>query len=76
MSQENGLAKGRVKWFSVEKAFGFITQEGSDKDVFVHASDVPAGVELDTDDEVEFTIEQSKKGLKARNVKLLPQAAS
>jgi len=29
------MAKGRVKWFSDQKGFGFIEVEGA-KDVFVH----------------------------------------
>ena len=76
MSQENGLVKGRVKWFSVVKEYGFITQDSSDVDVFVHASEVPKGVVLDTDDVVEFTVEQGKKGLKAHNVVLVARAGA
>jgi CspA family cold shock protein len=72
MSEENGLAKGRVKWFSAEKGYGFITRDGDDKDVFIHATEVAQGVELEPDDVVEFTIEVGKKGLMARALKLLP----
>ena len=75
MSQENGLSKGRVKWYSAEKAYGFITQDGDDKDVFFHATEVQEGTVLDTDVAVEFTVEQGKKGLKARGVKRLQASA-
>jgi cold shock protein len=71
MSQENGLAKGRVKWFSVEKGYGFIVQDDGKPDVYVHSSEVPKGVVLDTDNMVEFTIEDNRGRLRARNVKRL-----
>jgi CspA family cold shock protein len=33
------MAKGRVKWFSIQKGFGFIEVESA-KDVFVHHSSI------------------------------------
>ena len=32
------MATGIVKWFNLEKAFGFIEPEGGSKDAFVHIS--------------------------------------
>ena len=29
---------GKVKWFNSEKGYGFITEEGTEKDIFLHVS--------------------------------------
>ena len=64
------MARGRVKWFSDEKGFGFITQEDGGDDAFVHHSDIEGtGFKtLSEEDEVEFDLEQGPKGPKAVNV--------
>ena len=63
--------RGIVKWFSVEKKYGFITVEGMDKDIFVHASGVEEGVLIDGQ-HVEFELQPAVKGSKAVNVKVAP----
>jgi cold shock protein len=63
-------SKGKVKWFSNQKGFGFITpEEGAD--VFVHFSAVQTeGYRtLEEGDEVEFEITETPKGPQAANVK-------
>ncbi|MCB0073305.1 MAG: cold shock domain-containing protein [Caldilineaceae bacterium] len=61
---------GTVKWFSDQKGFGFIAQEGG-KDVFVHHSAIVADGfrTLAEGDRVEFTIEQGPKGPSAVGVR-------
>ena len=65
------MAQGRVKWFNVEKGYGFIEHPGN-PDVFVHYSAIQSGGcrKLNEGDEVEFEVEQGQKGLQAKNVEV------
>jgi CspA family cold shock protein len=63
------LAQGKVKWFSGQKGYGFIEQEGG-KDVFVHVNSLAPGVaSLAENQTVEFDVEEGRKGPQAVNVK-------
>ena len=63
------MSKGKVKWFSNQKGFGFITSEEG-KDVFVHFSAIEGeGYKTLTEgDEVEFEIVKGEKGDQATKV--------
>ncbi len=61
--------KGSVKFFNMDKGFGFIAGEDG-KEYFVHHSALTAGVTLHESDMVEFEVEQGDRGLKAVQVKM------
>ena len=64
------MANGTVKWFNDSKGFGFIQQDDSTEDVFVHHSGINASgfKSLKEGDRVTFEVEQGKKGPAAVNV--------
>lgn len=63
------MAKGKVKWFSNQKGYGFISQD-SGADVFVHHSAIQGDgyKTLDEGQAVEFEVTQGPKGAQAQNV--------
>ena len=63
------MSTGTVKFFNDEKGYGFITEEGSNKDHFVHISGLID--EIREGDAVEFELAEGKKGLNAVNVKVI-----
>ena len=63
------METGTVKWFNSSKGYGFISREEGD-DVFVHYKAIQSDgfKTLDEGDQVEFEVEESPKGLQAKNV--------
>ena len=63
------MVKGKVKWFSNQKGYGFITPENG-KDVFVHHTAIQGEgyKSLEEGQAVEFEITQGPKGEQAANV--------
>lgn len=63
------MSKGTVKFFNDAKGFGFITEEGSNQEHFVHISGLID--EIREGDVVEFELEEGRKGLNAVKVKVV-----
>ena len=63
------MNKGTVKFFNNAKGFGFITEDESEKEHFVHVSGIIDDIK--EGDIVEFELKEGKKGLNAINVKVL-----
>lgn len=63
------MERGKVKWFSAEKGFGFIEREDGN-DVFVHFSAISMDgfKTLEEGTEVEFEVVEGVKGPQAANV--------
>ena len=59
---------GTVKFFNDTKGYGFIKEDESGKEYFVHVSGLVD--EINENDKVTFDLEEGRKGLKAVNVKL------
>jgi cold shock protein len=63
----------KVKWFNDGKGWGFIEQQNSKSDIFVHYSKIISDGKgrrtLANGEEVEFDVENTPKGLAAVNVK-------
>ena len=72
------MPTGTVKWFNSRKGFGFITPSEGEKDVFVHFSAIKVEenefATLNENDEVEFEVKQSEKGLEAQDVVVTKKA--
>lgn len=61
--------EGTVKFFNAEKGFGFIKNTNGGEDIFVHASGVKE--EIKENDQVEFELQQGRKGMNAVNVTII-----
>lgn len=63
--------RGTVKWYNETKGYGFIKTE-EEKEVFVHRSGLKEGLrKIDEGQEVEFEVEDGKKGQVAVNVEVI-----
>jgi len=62
---------GKIKWFNSKKGYGFITEEGTEKDIFLHVSSLEQSKLriLKEDQKLEFDIKEEKNKLQAINLK-------
>jgi cold shock protein len=61
------MKQGKVKFFNESKGFGFIKDDESGTEYFVHVTGLID--QIREDDEVSFELKEGKKGLNAVNVK-------
>ena len=61
------MQTGTVKFFNEEKGFGFITNDETGKDIFVHATGLRVD-SLNEGDKVQFEVEEGRKGIVAAQV--------
>ena len=59
---------GTVKFFNEEKGYGFITDEATREDFFVHVTGLN-GATVQQNDRVEFETQEGRKGINAVNVR-------
>ena len=62
------MNKGTVKFFNEYKGFGFIVDDETKTEYFVHVTGLID--EVNEGDEVEFELQEGRKGLNAVNVKV------
>tara|TARA_B110000438_G_C15792568_1_gene641391 strand:- start:631 stop:822 length:192 start_codon:yes stop_codon:yes gene_type:complete len=63
------MNKGTVKFFNGSKGFGFVVDDESKTEYFVHVTGLID--EINEGDAVEFELQEGRKGLNAVNVKVL-----
>lgn len=62
--------QGTVKFFNESKGFGFIINDETGKDIFVHVTGLK-GETLNEGDKVEYVEEEGRKGMIAAQVRVI-----
>tara|TARA_B100000614_G_scaffold123025_1_gene110210 strand:+ start:919 stop:1110 length:192 start_codon:yes stop_codon:yes gene_type:complete len=61
---------GKVKFFNSSKGYGFIIDDETGEDVFVHVTSLN-GLKINEGDKVEYVIEEGERGKTATNIQLV-----
>ncbi|MAR42986.1 MAG: cold-shock protein [Flavobacteriaceae bacterium] len=62
--------QGKVKFFNSSKGYGFIVDDETGDDVFVHVTSLN-GLKINEGDKVEYVIEEGERGKTATNIQLV-----
>ena len=65
------MPKGKVKWFNSKKGYGFITEDKTEKDIFLHVSELEISKlrVLKENQDIKFEIKKEKDKLQAVKLK-------
>ena len=65
------MPTGKVKWFNSKKGYGFITEDKTEKDIFLHVSALEESKlkTLKEEQKLNFEIKKENNKLQAINVK-------
>jgi cold shock protein len=65
------MPSGKVKWFNAKKGYGFITDDKTKKDIFLHVSTLEDSKlrVLKEEQKIVFDIKEEKDKLQAINIK-------
>ena len=65
------MPSGKVKWFNAKKGYGFITDDETKKDIFLHVSALEKSKlrVLKEDQKINYDIKEEKNKLQAINIK-------
>ncbi len=65
------MPSGKIKWFNSKKGYGFITDDETNKDIFLHVSALEESKlrVLKEEQKIKFDIKEEKNKLQAINIK-------
>ncbi len=65
------MPSGKIKWFNAKKGYGFITEDETNKDIFLHVSALEESKLriLKEEQKIKFDIKEEKNKLQAINIK-------
>ena len=65
------MPSGKVKWFNSKKGYGFITDDETNKDIFLHVSALEESKlrVLKEEQKLKFDIKEEKNKLQAINIR-------
>ena len=65
------MPSGKVKWFNAKKGYGFITEDKTEKDIFLHVTSLEKSKlrVLKENQKIKFDIREEKDKLQAINIK-------